>query len=73
MYNNPHLGFASTSLVKDWLIRFSWYGEILLILKHLVKSKNLNDSYSGGISSFCLSIMLAAIYMIKTYNHHDKK
>ncbi|CAD8166099.1 unnamed protein product [Paramecium octaurelia] len=73
VYNNPHLGFASTTIVKDWINRFVWYRDIMLILKHLVKSKNLNDAHTGGISSFCLSIMLAAIYMCKHYTQNDKK
>ncbi|CAD8098246.1 unnamed protein product [Paramecium sonneborni] len=73
IYNNPHLGFASTTIVKDWVSRFAWYRDILLILKHLVKSKNLNDAHTGGISSFCLSIMLAAIYQCKHYTQNDKK
>ncbi|CAD8183392.1 unnamed protein product [Paramecium pentaurelia] len=73
VYNNPHLGFASTTIIKDWISRFVWYRDIMLILKHLVKSKNLNDAHTGGISSFCLSIMLAAIYMCKHYTQNDKK
>ncbi|CAK74288.1 unnamed protein product (macronuclear) [Paramecium tetraurelia] len=73
VYNNPHLGFASTTIVKDWIHRFVWYRDIMLILKQLVKSKNLNDAHTGGISSFCLSIMLAAIYMCKHYTQNDKK
>ncbi|CAD8174494.1 unnamed protein product [Paramecium octaurelia] len=73
IYNNPHLGFASTTIIKDWVIRFYWYRETMLILKYLLKSKNLNDAHTGGISSFCLSIMLTAIYMCKHYTQHDKK
>ncbi|CAD8069297.1 unnamed protein product [Paramecium primaurelia] len=73
IYNNPHLGFASTTIIKDWVIRFYWYRDIMLILKYLLKSKNLNDAHTGGISSFCLSIMLAAIYMCKHYTQNDKK
>ncbi|CAD8068677.1 unnamed protein product [Paramecium primaurelia] len=73
IYNNPHLGFASTTIVKDWVGRFVWYRDIMLILKHLIKSKNLNDAHTGGISSFCLSIMLAAIYLCKHYTQNDKK
>ncbi|CAD8087027.1 unnamed protein product [Paramecium sonneborni] len=73
IYNNPHLGFASTTIIKDWVNRFYWYRETMLILKYLLKSKNLNDAYTGGISSFCLAIMLAAIYMCKHYTQNDKK
>ncbi|CAD8167138.1 unnamed protein product [Paramecium octaurelia] len=73
IYNNPHLGFASTTIIKDWVNRFYWYRDIMLILKYLLKSKNLNDAHTGGISSFCLSIMLAAIYMCKHYTQNDKK
>ncbi|CAD8092258.1 unnamed protein product [Paramecium sonneborni] len=73
IFNNPHLGFASTTIIKDWVNRFYWYREIMLILKYLLKQKNLNDAYTGGISSFCLTIMLAAIYMCKHYTQNDKK
>ncbi|CAK81638.1 unnamed protein product (macronuclear) [Paramecium tetraurelia] len=73
IYNNPHLGFASTTIIKDWVNRFYWYRETILILKFLLKSKNLNDAHTGGISSFCLSIMLTAIYMCKHYTQNDKK
>ncbi|CAD8070525.1 unnamed protein product [Paramecium primaurelia] len=73
IYNNPHLGFVSTTIIKDWVNRFYWYREIMLILKYLLKSKNLNDVHTGGISSFCLSIMLTAVYMCKHYTQNDKK
>lgn len=33
----------------------------------MLKLKELNDSYTGGVSSFCLAIMIAAIGENETF------
>ncbi|KAM3134540.1 hypothetical protein pb186bvf_013354 [Paramecium bursaria] len=75
-YYNPytqHLGFESTKLLQEWIYCFDGYSQIFIILKYLLKQKNLNDSYYGGISSYCLAIMLAAIYRQYEQPVQDKR
>lgn len=64
MYNNPHLGFASTAIVKDWLSRFVWYKDIMLILKHLVKSKKLNDAHTGIVFRLYQVALVHFVYQL---------
>ncbi|CAD8078342.1 unnamed protein product [Paramecium sonneborni] len=56
-----NIGFQSTQYTIDICEKISGFSEVAIYLKKLLKIKDLNDSYTGGISSFCLTIMLAAI------------
>lgn len=43
----------------------------LLVLKHILRRKGYSDSYTGGIGSFCLFLMVAAyckVYPVKEEN-----
>ncbi|CAD8163543.1 unnamed protein product [Paramecium octaurelia] len=56
-----NIGFQSTQFTIDICGKIQGFSEVAIYLKKLLKIKDLNDSYTGGISSFCLTIMLAAI------------
>ncbi|CAD8156215.1 unnamed protein product [Paramecium pentaurelia] len=56
-----NIGFQSTQYTIDICEKIQGFSEVAIYLKKLLKIKDLNDSYTGGISSFCLTIMLAAI------------
>ena len=60
-YQN-HVGMISTDMMHSWVNKFEGFTQITLILKSLLKKKLLNDSYKGGITSFCLAVMLVAVY-----------
>ncbi|CAD8077655.1 unnamed protein product [Paramecium sonneborni] len=56
-----NIGLQSTQYTIDICEKIQGFSEVAIYLKKLLKIKDLNDSYTGGISSFCLTIMLAAI------------
>lgn len=54
------MGCMSTDFMKRWLEIIPNLNPILLILKYLMSMKGLNRPYKGGLSSYCLMIMVAA-------------
>lgn len=55
-----HLGCMSTEFMKSWLDVIPNLNLILLILKYLLSIKGLNRPYKGGLSSYCLMLMVTA-------------
>jgi DNA polymerase sigma len=55
-----HLGCMSTDFMKRWLDIIPNLNPILLILKYLLSARGLNRPYKGGLSSYCLMIMVGA-------------
>ncbi|CAD8098117.1 unnamed protein product [Paramecium primaurelia] len=60
-YQGYHIGLLSTNYQRQVGISVKGFTEVAVVLKKILKQKGLNDSYTGGVSSFCLTIMLAAI------------
>lgn len=42
------------------MMEFQLLSNLVMILKHLLKVHNLNDPYTGGISSYALTLMVVA-------------
>lgn len=58
--DNTHKGSQWVELVKKYLSFYPILGHIVMIIKQLLKVKNLNDPYSGGISSYAITLMVVA-------------
>jgi DNA polymerase sigma len=57
---NCHLGIRSTELIREWLNEINGLYSVLILLKHLFYRKGLSTTYKGGISPYCLLVMLKA-------------
>ncbi|CAD8191770.1 unnamed protein product [Paramecium octaurelia] len=60
-YQGYHVGLLSTDYQRQVGISVKGFTQVAIVLKKILKQRGLNDSYTGGVSSFCLTIMLAAI------------
>ncbi|CAD8195113.1 unnamed protein product [Paramecium pentaurelia] len=60
-YQGYHVGLLSTDYQRQIGNSVKGFTEVAIVLKKFLKQRGLNDSYTGGVSSFCLTIMLAAI------------
>lgn len=64
-----HLGCMSTEFMKGWLETIPQLNPILMTLKYLLSVQGLNRPFKGGLSSYCLMIMVTA-YMKESIQHY---
>lgn len=63
------MGLKCVELVKEYINQFEALEPLLYVLKNLLKNANLNDPYTGGISSYGLILMLVSfLYSQKNHN-----
>lgn len=53
-----HTGFQTTELVKELTEQFPAATPLALVLKQFLADRSLDQSYSGGLSSYCLVIII---------------
>lgn len=58
--DETHKGSDCVSLVKDYMRQFGILSKMVMVIKQLLKVKDLNDPYKGGISSYALTLMIVA-------------
>jgi non-canonical poly(A) RNA polymerase PAPD5/7 len=58
--DETHKGSQTVSLIKRYLSLYPILGPITMIIKQLLKSTHLNDPYSGGISSYAITLLAVA-------------
>lgn len=68
--DSKHYGLKCVELVKSYMIEFEALEPLLYSLKNLLKNANLNDPYTGGISSYGLILMLVSF--LQNQNEHGK-
>ncbi|CAN1188722.1 Non-canonical poly(A) RNA polymerase protein Trf4-1 [Linum perenne] len=56
-----HTGLQTTELVKELTEQFPAATPLALVLKKFLADRSLDQSYSGGLSSYCLVIFLLAL------------
>jgi DNA polymerase sigma len=61
--NQSHSGLASATMVKDLSKEFPQLVPLTLILKRFLASRNLNDPYTGGLSSYALFLMVTFVLL----------
>jgi DNA polymerase sigma len=59
----------STEFMKSWLEIIPNLNPILIVLKYLMSTKGLNRPFKGGLSSYCLMIMVTA-YLKESIQHY---
>ncbi|KAL6065554.1 hypothetical protein QOT17_010185 [Balamuthia mandrillaris] len=57
---NEHSGVAASKLVRSYVRSLPALTPLALVLKQLLHDKGLNNTYTGGISSYCLVLMIVA-------------
>jgi len=55
-----HAGLTSAELVRELLARYPALAPLALSLKQFLKERSLHHAYTGGLSSYCVIILLAA-------------
>lgn len=58
-----HTGAASVELLRSYQQRFAELRPLALVLKQLLGHQNLNNTYVGGVSSYCLVLMIVAFLL----------
>ena len=71
MENSGHFGLKSVELVKEYLNKYESLEPIVFAIKTLLKLSNLNDPYSGGISSYGIVLMIVN-FLINQNNKGEK-
>lgn len=57
---NRENGIYCVQLVKQLMRKFPELRPLLLVLKCFLKSRQLNETYHGGVSSFLLTMMVTS-------------
>ena len=55
-----HLGIMATNNMKEWMSAYPSLHTVSIVLKDLLKRRDLNNIYKGGISSYALIIVVIA-------------
>lgn len=61
-----HLGYQSTTFIGSWLNYYPCLHPIIIIMKSFLSVRHYNSAYTGGISSYCLYIIILAFLI-----HHN--
>ncbi|XP_020553321.1 uncharacterized protein LOC105173333 isoform X1 [Sesamum indicum] len=65
-----HTGLQTTGLVKDLTERFPSVTPLALVLKQFLADRSLDQSYSGGLSSYCLILLITRF--LQHEHHHGR-
>lgn len=57
---NRENGIYAVRLVKQLMGRFPELRPMLFVLKQFLKSRQLHETYTGGVSSYLLTIMIVS-------------
>lgn len=66
--DSKHYGMKCVNLVKDYISEFEALEPLLYALKNLLKNGNLNNPYTGGLSSYGLILMLVSFLQNQRQN-----
>lgn len=55
------------NIVQAYIRQFPVLKDMVLLIKHLLKVHNLNDPYSGGISSYALTLMIVSFLQFQVF------
>ncbi|XP_057805539.1 uncharacterized protein LOC131020624 isoform X3 [Salvia miltiorrhiza] len=68
--SSTHTGLQTTGLVKDLTERFPAVTPLALVLKQFLADRSLDQSYSGGLSSYCLILLITRL--LQHEHHHGR-
>ena len=55
-----HVGLLASGLMNEWRERYPCVLPVCLTLKQLLRVKKLGEVYTGGLSPYCIMIMLVS-------------
>ena len=55
-----HHGLLASAIVRELVSIFPTLAPMILVLKHFLQSQNLSKAYTGGLSSYCLTLILSS-------------
>lgn len=64
-FSTEHTGIAARNLVARYVASLPALVPLALVLKTFLRERGLNNSYTGGLSSYCLVLM--AISFLRMY------
>ncbi|KAM7512128.1 hypothetical protein LguiB_011003 [Lonicera macranthoides] len=65
-----HTGLQTTELVKELTDQFPAATPLALVLKQFLADRSLDQSYSGGLSSYCLILLITRF--LQHEHHHGR-
>ncbi|XAR63209.1 Polynucleotide adenylyltransferase [Bertholletia excelsa] len=65
-----HTGLQTTELVKELTEQFPAATPLALVLKQFLADRSLDQSYSGGLSSYCLILLITRF--LQHEHHHGR-
>ncbi|GAV62042.1 NTP_transf_2 domain-containing protein/PAP_assoc domain-containing protein [Cephalotus follicularis] len=65
-----HTGLQTTELVKELTEQFPAATPLALVLKQFLADRSLDQSYSGGLSSYCLVLLITRF--LQHEHHHGR-
>ncbi|XP_074354322.1 uncharacterized protein LOC141693199 isoform X2 [Apium graveolens] len=66
--SSSHTGLQTTELVKELTEQFPAATPLSMVLKQFLSDRSLDQSYSGGLSSYCLILMITRFLQ---HEHHQ--
>jgi len=66
-----HSGIAASELIKSYIRKLPALAPIVLILKQYLYERGLNNTFSGGISSYLLTLMAISFLQIQGGNSSE--
>lgn len=55
-----HLGVVTTAQINKWINEIPTLSSITVLLKYELTRKGLNETYVGGINTYCLVVMIVS-------------
>lgn len=62
---NCNNGIENSEIVKNLLNKYEILEPLALVLKYFLSQKQLNETYTGGIGSYALVLMIVSFLEVK--------
>eukprot|EP00828_Plagiopyla_frontata_P018555 TRINITY_DN23797_c0_g1_i1.p2 TRINITY_DN23797_c0_g1~~TRINITY_DN23797_c0_g1_i1.p2 ORF type:complete len:278 (+),score=27.49 TRINITY_DN23797_c0_g1_i1:353-1186(+) len=69
---SEHIGWMSTQLLMALQKNYPFFFKIILVMKNFLWKNHFNESFQGGISSYCLAILIWAFILVTEAILQDK-
>lgn len=60
-------GVKSAELIKEYKAKYSVLSKLVLVLKQFLLQRDLNEVFTGGISSYSLILMTISFLQVSVY------
>lgn len=59
---SQHLGLISTETMRKWIAEYPCLTQNTLLLKYQLAKQSLNETYTGGLNTYSLVVLIVAFY-----------